>query len=134
MFSKSTVYWLSLNRISKYSELPMRWWCWHLGQTNIFSRSSVTVQIKLQLGHLVQRPSGVSFFSAVLVRIPFLMRLNHPLLLSSLCPSSPARFASKSSLCFMDCCLSFVIRIVSFFGPPCSGSFMQILAAKILKT
>src|SRR5260370_23678970 len=85
----------------------MRWWWPHLGQTNIFSRNSVTVQMKLQLGHLVHRPSGVSFFSAVLVRMPFLMRLNQPLLLSSLCPSSPARFASKSSSCFMRSFLSF---------------------------
>src|ERR1700753_3980645 len=92
----------------------------------MFSLNSVTVQIKLQLGHFVQRPSGVSFFSAVLVRIPFFIRRNQPLLLSSLCPSSPARFASKSSSCF-------ILEVVCFELSHASiAALCGNLAAKIL--
>src|SRR5260221_5253435 len=42
----------------------MRKWCRHLGQTLRFSSNSLskTMVLHLGLGHLVQRPSGISFF------------------------------------------------------------------------
>jgi hypothetical protein len=63
------------------------------------------VQVYLQLGHLVHKPSGASFFSEVEVRIPFLIRLNQLLDDSSVFPSSPARFESKSSSYFIQAIL-----------------------------
>src|SRR5437899_13006104 len=38
----------------------MRKWCWHLGQTLRFSSNSLSNTIASHLGHLVQRPSGIS--------------------------------------------------------------------------
>src|SRR5579872_1606539 len=45
--------------------------------------------------------------------MPFFMRRNQPLLLSSLCPSSPARFRSKSSSCFISSLWKLAAKILN---------------------
>src|SRR5438105_9169128 len=44
------------------SRAPMGKWCWQWEQTLRFSSSSLSKTMVAHLGHLVQRPSGISRF------------------------------------------------------------------------
>src|SRR4051812_7559282 len=43
------------------SRAVMAKWFWHFGQTLLFSSSSLSKTMVEHFGHLVQRPSGISF-------------------------------------------------------------------------
>lgn len=85
----------------------------HFGQTERLIFSSSVVQVYLQEGHLVQSPSGVSFFSAVDVLIPFFRLLNQLLEDVSCSGIEPESCALKSSslLSAIRCVCCFQLQI-----------------------
>jgi hypothetical protein len=57
----------------------------------------MVVQVYLQEGHMVHKPSGTSFFSAVDVLMPFFLLLNQLFEVDSCSGSAPDNCSLKSS-------------------------------------